>query len=167
MVKGASAYGSRSPMERWLIALPGGTRVNVKVSNIKLAGDLDAEVVQGGERETTSAVPLKGPKGPPSRAMVEAQNLTHLPDAPWCEISVQARGKSGWHTQVKYDSEIPCVQIDFQFISGVAVWCPEAHVKASVLTMVDIDTGMFGVLINGLGKEPRQFHGEVDSLTCG
>ena len=32
-----------------------------------------------------------------------------------------------WHTQVKYDSEIPWVQIDFQFISGVAVCCPEAH----------------------------------------
>ena len=110
--------GRAPDRERWLIALPGGRRVNVKMSNIKPAGDLDTEIVQ---REDTSAVPLKGPEDPPSRAMIEAHNLTHLPAAPWCEICVQARGKSDWHTQVKYDSEIPCVQMDFQFISGVAV----------------------------------------------
>ena len=40
--------------ERWLIVLPGG-RVNVKMSNIKPARDLDTEIVQ---REDTSAVPL-------------------------------------------------------------------------------------------------------------
>ena len=71
--------------ERWLIALLGGRRVNVKMSNIKPAGDLDTEVVQ---REDTSAVPLRGPEDPSSRAMIEAHNLTHLPAAPWCEISV-------------------------------------------------------------------------------
>ena len=43
--------------------------------------------------------------------MIEAHNLTHLPATPWCEICVQARGKSDWHTQFKYDSEIPCVQM--------------------------------------------------------
>ena len=59
--------------ERWLIALPGGRRVNVKMSNIKPAGDLDMEIVQ---REDTSAVPLRGPEDPPSRAMIEAHNLT-------------------------------------------------------------------------------------------
>ena len=32
--------------ERWLIALPGGKRVNVKMSNIKPDGDLDTEIVQ-------------------------------------------------------------------------------------------------------------------------
>ena len=42
--------------ERWQIALPGGRRVNVKMSNIKPAGDLDAKVVQ---REATSAVSVK------------------------------------------------------------------------------------------------------------
>ena len=76
--------------ERWLIALPGGRRVNVKMSNIKPAGDLDTEIVQ---RKDTSAVPLRGPKDPPSRGMIEAHNLTHLPAAPWCEICVQARGE--------------------------------------------------------------------------
>ena len=77
----------------------------------------------------TSAVPLKGPEDTPSRAMIEAHNLTHLPAAPRCEIGVQARGRSDCHTQVNYDCEIPCVQMDFQFISGVAVWCPEAQAK--------------------------------------
>ena len=38
--------------ERWVIALPGGRRVNVKKSNIKPAGDLDTEIVQ---RERTRA----------------------------------------------------------------------------------------------------------------
>ena len=42
--------------ERWLIASPGGRKVNVKMSNIKPAGDLDTDIVQ---REATSAVPLK------------------------------------------------------------------------------------------------------------
>ena len=42
---------------------------------------------------------------------------------------------------VKSDSEIPCGQIDFPFISGVGVWCPEAQAKAPVLTMVDMVTG--------------------------
>ena len=139
--------------ERWLIALPGGKRVNVKMSNIKPAGDLDTEIV---EREDTSAFPLRGPEDPPSRAMLEAHNLTHLPAAPWCEICVQTRGKSDWHKQVKYDSEIPCVQMDFQFISGVAVWCPEAQAKATVLTMVDMDSGYVGVLMVS-GKSPDNF----------
>ena len=65
------------------------------MSNINAAGDLDAEVVQ---REATSAVQRKEPEDPPNRAMIEAHNLTHLPTAPWCEICVQARGKSDWHT---------------------------------------------------------------------
>ena len=39
--------------ERWLIALLGGRRDNVKMSNIKPTGDLDMEIVQ---REDTSAV---------------------------------------------------------------------------------------------------------------
>ena len=31
--------------ERWLIASPGGRRDNVKMSNIKPAGDLNTEIV--------------------------------------------------------------------------------------------------------------------------
>ena len=77
--------------ERWLIALPGGRRINVKMSNIKPAGDLDTEIVQ---RDDTSAVPLRGPEDPPSRAMMEAHNPTHLPAAPWCGICVQSTRKS-------------------------------------------------------------------------
>ena len=54
--------------------------------------------------------------------------------------------------QANDDSEIPCVQVDFQFISGVAVWCPEAQAKATVLTMVDMDSGYVGVLMVCLGR---------------
>ena len=43
--------------------------------------------------------------------------------------------------------------MDFQFISGVAVWCPEAQVKAT-LTM--LDTGYVGVLMVS-GKSPDNF----------
>ena len=64
--------------ERRLIALPGGRRVNVKMSNIKPAGDLDTEIVQ---RDDTSAVPWRGLEDPPCRAVIEAHNLTHLPAA--------------------------------------------------------------------------------------
>ena len=71
----------------------------------------------------------------------------HLFAAPWCEICVHARGKSDWDTGVKYDSEMLCVQIDFKFISGVGVWCPEAQAKATVLTVVDVDTGYVGFLM--------------------
>ena len=56
MAKEASAWVELPIGERWLIALPTGRRVNAKMSNIKLAGDLDAEVVR---REATSAVPPK------------------------------------------------------------------------------------------------------------
>ena len=88
--------------------------------------------------------------------MIEAHNLTHLPAAPWCEICAQARGKSDWHTRVKYDSERPCAHMDFQFTSGVVVWCPGAHAKATVLTMVDMDTGCPGVLVVS-GGSPDNF----------
>ena len=57
--------------------------------------------------------------------------------------------KSDWHTQVKYDSEIPCVQMDFQFISGVAVWC--------------LDVGVLMVT----GKSPDNFISDVIVFICG
>ena len=46
--------------------------------------------------------------------------------------------------------------MDFQFISGVAVWCPEAQANATVLTMVDMDSGYVGVLMVS-GKSPDNF----------
>ena len=47
---------------------------------------------------------------------------------------------------VKYDSEIPFAQMDFQFVSGVGARCPETQAKATVLTF---------------------FYGEVDGHMCG
>ena len=43
-----------------------------------------------------------------------------------------------------------------QFISGVAVWCPEAHAKATVLTMVDMDTWYVRVSMVS-GESPDNF----------
>ena len=87
--------------------------------------------------------------------MTEAHNLTHLPVAPRCEICVQAQGKSDWHTQVKDDGGMPCVQIDFQLLSGIAVWYPEAHAKANVLTMVNMDWYVEVLMV--AGKSPDNF----------
>ena len=67
-------------------------------------------------------------------------------------------------TQVKYNREIPCVQMDSQFISSVAVWCPEAQGKATVLTMVEMDSG-YGVLMVS-GKSPDNFNSEVFVFMC-
>ena len=81
--------------------------------------------------------------------MIEAHSLTHpgVKSAfkPECKVS-----------GTKYDSEMPCGQIEFQFISGVAVLCPEAHAKTTVLTMVNMDIGYVGVLIVS-GKGPDNF----------
>ena len=37
---------------------------------------------------------LRGPEAPPSKAAREAHNLAHVDDAPWCEICIDAKGKS-------------------------------------------------------------------------
>ena len=133
-----------------------GRRVNVKMSKVKPAGDLDAEVVQ---REATSAVPPKGPDDPPSRAMIEAHNLTHLPVLRGVKSVFkpegQATGTRKSRTIARYRA-CKWTFTFFQFISGVAVWCPEAHAKADVLTMVDMDTGYVGVLMVS-GKSPDNF----------
>ena len=73
-------------------------------------------------------------------------------------------------TRAKYDAEIPCVQMHCQLISVVAVWCPEVHAKAFVLTMVDMDTGYVEVLLVS-GKSPEIFMVKstalfVDTLTA-
>ena len=46
--------------------------------------------------------------------------------------------------------------MDFQFISGVAVWCPEALAKATALAIVDTNSGCVGVLMVS-GKSPDNF----------
>ena len=97
-------------------------------------------------REATSAVPH------PNRAMIEAHSLTLRCTLVWKSAFEPECKVSG----TKYDSEMPCGQIDSQFISGVAVWCPEAHAKTTVLTMVNMDTGYVGVLIVS-GKGPDNF----------
>ena len=52
------------------------------------------------------------------------------------------------------DCEIPSVQMNFQFISGVS--CLVSRGKATVLAMADLDTGYVGVLMVS-GKSPDNF----------
>ena len=48
-------------------------------------------------KEAMSAVPLKGLDDPPTRAMIAAHKLTHLPAAPWCESVFKPEGKGLAH----------------------------------------------------------------------
>ena len=49
--------------------------------------------------------------------------------------------------------------MNFQVISGVGVWRPEAQAKRAVLSTVDMDAGCVGVVIH--------FYGESDCSMCG
>ena len=70
--------------------------------------------------------------------------------------------RNDWHTRIKYDSDMPCVQMDFQFISGVGDWCTDAVAKATVLTMFDMDTGILLV-----PAESPDNCDEIDKRHCG
>ena len=122
--------------ERWLIALPGGIRVNVKMSNIKPTGDLDTEIVQ---REDTSAVPMRGPEDPPSGSMIglTCQQLRGAQSVSKPKGKVIGTSKSS--TTVRFRV---CKWTSSS--SLVLLWCPEAQAKATVLTMVDMDSGYGG-----------------------
>ena len=88
--------------------------------------------------------------------MIEAHNLTHLPAAAWCEICVQARGKvidtRKSSTTVRF-----CVCRWISSSSPVSLCgVPRHRPKATVLTMVDMDSGYVGVLMV-FGKSPDNF----------
>ena len=89
----------------------------MKMSNIKLSGDLDAEVVQ---REAIAAISLEGPKDPPSNAMIETHNMTHLPAAPWYEIcsSLWEKRLAHW-SQVRYRDAVRATGFSVHFW----YWC--------------------------------------------
>ena len=57
--------------------------MNVKMADIGPSGDLNTEVEQ---RETTTAMPLKGSDDLPNKAMIEAHNPNHLHAAPWWRL---------------------------------------------------------------------------------
>ena len=56
----------------------------------------------------------------------------------------------------QYNSEIPCVQMDFQWIFGSRCGVSRHRANATVLTMVDMDSGSVGVLTVS-GKSPDNF----------
>ena len=119
------------------------------------AGDLDTEIVQ---REDTSAVPLRGPEDPmPSRAMIEAHNLTHLRRPLRGAKSVskpegKVIGTSKSSTTVRFRV---CRRISSSSLVSLC-GVPRHKPEATVLTMVDMDSGYVGVLMVS-GKSPDNF----------
>ena len=88
-----------------------------------------------------SAVALRRLEGASSNAIVESHNLTHTPQAPWCEICVHARGTSHWHKIVSDEAKPPG-----GFITGTVTFCDEVSAKVTILTLVDKEIGFMGVV---------------------
>ena len=106
------------------------------------------------EREATTALPLKGPDDPLSRATIEAHNLTHSQLLRGAKSVFRLEGKAigalESSTTVRYRAS------KWTFSTGVGVWSPEAHATSTALTLVDMDTGYVGVLM-ATRKSPTIF----------
>ena len=76
----------------WVVKLSSGTSVNVKVENMKRLDEPTAEMPAAEAAQSRAPVVMRMPGEIPSRAVVEAHNLAHLPSAPWCEICIAAKG---------------------------------------------------------------------------
>ena len=61
------------------------------------------EVAEHGRRQVAK---MNSPKLP-SRAEVEAHNLTHLPFRSWCRHCVRGRGKELSHGRAQRETEVP------------------------------------------------------------
>jgi hypothetical protein len=71
--------------------------------------------------------------------MIEAHNLTHVPYADWCEICVAAKGISDQH-RIAENRKVMC-QIDYHYVGASGDRAAEAGSKATLLTMVEVDSG--------------------------
>ena len=89
---------------------------------------------------------LRAPEAPPSKAEVDAHNLAHVHDAPWCEICIDAKGKSDHHVTVPAEHAaekvIPRVQMDYMFMTTECCTCTEDKAKDTMVTLVDADQGV-------------------------
>ena len=72
--------------------------------------------------------------------MVECHHLAHIPYASWCEICVNAKGKSN-HRVESEPKPIPFVRMDYQYMSARGELCSFQAAKATVLTSVDAEQG--------------------------
>ena len=100
-------------------------------------------------------MPLRAAGEAPSRAEIESHNLTHTPPAMWCEICMNSRSKSDWHTSTTKDTPVPCVQMDFHYLSGTLEET-DLQAKACLLTIVDMETGYIGA-VHVKAKSPDNF----------
>ena len=72
--------------------------------------------------------------------MVESHNLTHIPCAGWCELCINAKGKSDHHVESE-PRPIPMVQMDYQYMSAMGKLCSFQAAKATALSIVDAEKG--------------------------
>ena len=72
----------------------------------------------------------------PTANEIQIHNLTHLPFRSWCEVCVQARGKSDHHRKATKPHG-PTIQVDFSFLGT-----SEDEKVLPVLVAIDIQTGL-------------------------
>ena len=93
-VKVTCARPSEISADRWVVRLPSGKTANAALRNIRRLDQPGAEPPGTAPLAGTAATPLRVPGEVPSKAMVEARNLAHLPYADWCEVCVAAKGRA-------------------------------------------------------------------------
>jgi hypothetical protein len=136
---------------RWLISTADGHPLNVRAENVRRLEMPVAEVPQPvAPMRVPTAVALRSPDDAPSRAVIESHNLAHIPYAGWCEICVNAKGRSDHHVLAE-PRPIPLVQMDYQYMSATGDLCNFQAAKATVLTVVDTDQGE--VAVNQVAKK--------------
>ena len=84
---------------------------DIKNEQIEADGEVENEMAEHGRRE---AAKMNDPKMP-SRAKVEAHNLTHLPYRSWCKHCVKGRGKELPHQRAKRETDMHEFHFDWAF----------------------------------------------------
>ncbi len=114
--------------------LSSGSSVNVKVENVKRLDEPTAEMPAVEVAQSRAPVVMRMPGEIPSRAVVEAHNLAHLPSAPWCEICIAAKGSMYQRKHRAEEKLIPQVQCDYFYMSATGKLCDEQQAKACLLS---------------------------------
>ena len=131
----------------WCIQLANGKFANLRDANLRRLDEPAAELPKVELVAARVPILLRTPGEIPSKAVVEAHNLAHLPTAPWCEVCIAAKGcMDQFHSQAEM-KVLPQVQIDYQYMSASGDSCGELQSKATLLTVVDVDQGYMAQLV--------------------
>ena len=142
----AKIVGFHKKSGRWTISLIDDMDAehiyHVQEMNVRKHVVASAEQVKA-DAKASLPISLRAPEAPPSKAEIEAHNLAHVGDAPWCEICIDAKGKSDHHASVQADEaaekQIPQVQMDYMFMTADCLTCAEDKAKATMVTLVDAE----------------------------